>query len=82
VKYVFDAYTTKANKRLKVVLRHLWRVKIKTTCGFICISFEDFHIDKIALERRAAGPQRCVPPFPGNQIYIRFPFIPFIVEIH
>ena len=26
------------------------------------------------LECRAAGPQRCVPPFPGNQIYIRFPF--------
>ncbi len=45
---VFDVHTSKASKRLKVVLFHLWRVKVKTAGGFICISFGDFHIDKIA----------------------------------
>jgi hypothetical protein len=52
VKYVFDAHTSKANKRLKVVLLHLWRVNAKTTDGFICISFGDFHlrVDKTAPE--------------------------------
>jgi hypothetical protein len=49
VKNVFDVHTSKAGKRLKVVLLfHLWRVNVKTTGGFICISFGDFHIDKIA----------------------------------
>jgi hypothetical protein len=42
VKYVFDAHTSKAGKRLKVVLHHLWRVNVKTTGGFICMSLEDF----------------------------------------
>jgi hypothetical protein len=45
---VFDVHTSKASKRLKVVLLHLWRVNVKTTGGFICISFGDFHKDKIA----------------------------------
>jgi hypothetical protein len=48
VKYVFDAHTTKASKRLKGVLLHLWRINVKTTGGFICVSFGDFHIDKVA----------------------------------
>ncbi len=39
VKYLFDAHTSKASKRPKVVLLHLWRVNVKTTGGFICISF-------------------------------------------
>ncbi len=42
MKYVFDAHTSKAGKRLKVVLHHLWRVNVKTTGGFICMSLEDF----------------------------------------
>ncbi len=33
--------------RLKVVLLHLWRVNVKTTGGFICISLGDFYTDKI-----------------------------------
>ncbi len=48
VKYVFDAHTSKASKRLKVVLLHLWRVNVKTTGGFIYFSLGDFHTDKIA----------------------------------
>jgi hypothetical protein len=31
---VFDAHMSKASKELKVVLLHLWRVKVKTTGGF------------------------------------------------
>ncbi len=46
--YIFDVHASKASKRLKVVLLHLWHVNVKTTGGFICISFGDFHIDKIA----------------------------------
>ncbi len=46
---VFDVHTTKACKRMKVVLLHLfWCVNVKTIGGFICISFGDFHIDNIA----------------------------------
>ncbi len=41
VKNVFD-HTSKAGKRLKVVLLHLWRQNVETTSGFICISFRDF----------------------------------------
>ncbi len=48
VKYVFNAHTSKASKRLKVVLLHLWHVNVKTTGGFILISLGDFHTDKIA----------------------------------
>ncbi len=48
MKYVFDAHTSKASKRLKVILLDLWRINVKTIGGFICISFGDFHIDKIA----------------------------------
>ncbi len=46
--YVFDVHTSKARLKVVVVLLHLWRVKVKTTRGFIYISFGDFHIDKIA----------------------------------
>jgi hypothetical protein len=35
VKIVFDVHTSKASKELKVVLLRLWRVKGKTTRGFI-----------------------------------------------
>jgi hypothetical protein len=53
VKYVFDAHTSKASKRLKVVLLHLWRVNVKTTVladlfASHSISLGDFHRDKIA----------------------------------
>jgi hypothetical protein len=44
--YVFDVHTSKASKRLKVVLLHLWRINVKTTGGFINISDEDFHMVK------------------------------------
>jgi len=37
VKYVFGAHTSKASKRLKVVLLQLWLVNVKTTPGFINI---------------------------------------------
>ncbi len=47
--YVFDVHTSKTFKRPKVVLLHLWLVNVKTTGGFICISFGDFHLDKIAV---------------------------------
>ncbi len=33
--YVFDFHTSKVSIELKVVLLHLWRVKVKTTRGFI-----------------------------------------------
>jgi hypothetical protein len=39
---VFDVHTSKANKRPKVVLLHLWRINVKTTGGFINIPVEDF----------------------------------------
>ncbi len=45
---VFDVHRSKGGKRLKVVLLHLWRVNVKTTGGFLSISFGDFHTDKIA----------------------------------
>jgi hypothetical protein len=48
VRYVFDAHTSNARKILKVVLLHLRGVNVKTNGGFLCISFGDFHIDKIA----------------------------------
>jgi hypothetical protein len=38
--------TSKASKRLKVALLHLWRIIEKATRGFIAIPLEDFHIDK------------------------------------
>jgi hypothetical protein len=44
----FDAHMSKASKEQKVVLLHLWGVKVKTTGGFIYISLGDFHIDKTA----------------------------------
>ncbi len=48
MKYVFDAHKSKARKRLKVILLTFVSVNVKTTGGFICISFGDFHIGKIA----------------------------------
>ncbi len=48
VKYVFDIHTSKESKRLEVALLRLWRVNVKTTGGFLCISLGDFHTDKIA----------------------------------
>jgi hypothetical protein len=46
--YVFDIHTSKAGKRLKVVLFHLWRISVETTGGFINIPVEDFHMVKTA----------------------------------
>ncbi len=46
--YVFYVYTSKASKRLKMVLLHLWRINVRTTRGFINIPLEEFHIDKTA----------------------------------
>jgi hypothetical protein len=48
VKYVFDAHTSKASKRLMVVPLHFWRINIKTTGGLINIPVEDFHMVKTA----------------------------------
>jgi hypothetical protein len=50
VSSVFDVHTSKASKRLKVVLLllHLWRHNVKTTREFSNIPLKDFHIDKIA----------------------------------
>jgi hypothetical protein len=43
--YGFDVqHTSNASKRLKVVLLHLWRTNVKTTCGFLNIPVEDFHL--------------------------------------
>jgi hypothetical protein len=47
VKNIFYVHTSKAGKKLKVILLYLWRINVKTTGGFICISFGDFHIDKV-----------------------------------
>ncbi len=48
VKNVFDVHTSDAGKRLlEAVLLYLWRLNVETTGGLICISFGDFHIDKI-----------------------------------
>ncbi len=45
----YVVHTSKVSKELKVVvLRHLWRVNVKTTRGFINIPLEDFHIEKTA----------------------------------
>jgi hypothetical protein len=44
--YVFNVHTSKASKRLKVVLLHLWRINVKTTGGLTNIPVEDFHIVK------------------------------------
>ncbi len=41
--YVFDVHTSKASKRLKVLLLHLWRINVKTTRRFIDILLDDFH---------------------------------------
>jgi hypothetical protein len=46
--YGFDVHTSKASKRLKVVLLHLLRTNVKTTGGFINIPVEDFHLVKTA----------------------------------
>ncbi len=48
--YVFEVHTSKARKKLEVVLLqlHLWRINVKMTRGFIDISLEDFHMDKTA----------------------------------
>jgi hypothetical protein len=46
--YVFDVHASKVSTELRVVLLHLWRVNVMTTCGFINIPLEDFHIDKTA----------------------------------
>ncbi len=46
--YVFDVRTSKASRRLKVVLLHLWRINVNTTGGFINIPVEDFHMVKTA----------------------------------
>jgi hypothetical protein len=43
-----SAFDAQASKELMVVLLHLWRVKVKTTGGFIYRSLGDFHIDKTA----------------------------------
>jgi hypothetical protein len=43
---MFDVQTSKVSKELKVVLLHLWRVNVKTICGFINIPLDDFHIYK------------------------------------
>jgi hypothetical protein len=48
VKYVFDAHTSKASKRLKVVPLHLCRINIKTTGGLINIPVENLHMVKTA----------------------------------
>ncbi len=50
VKYVFDAHTSKASKRLMVVVvpLHFWRIDIKTTGGLINIPVEDFQMVKTA----------------------------------
>ncbi len=40
--------TSKANKELKVVLLHLWRVNVKTTRRFIYIPLVDSHTVKTA----------------------------------
>jgi hypothetical protein len=49
--FVFDVHTSKASKRLKVVLPpplHLWRINVKTPRGFINISLTEFYMDKTA----------------------------------
>jgi hypothetical protein len=42
VKYVFDAHTSKAGKRLNVVLLCLWRTLVKQLGGFPSTSSADF----------------------------------------
>ncbi len=47
--YVFDVHTSRARKRLKVVLLlYHWLANVKTTGGFYCMSFPYFFIDKTA----------------------------------
>jgi hypothetical protein len=45
---IFDNRIMRVNQILKVVLLHLWHVKVKTTRGFSNNSLDDFHIDKTA----------------------------------
>jgi hypothetical protein len=71
VKYVFDAHTSKASKRLKVVLLHLWRENAKTTGGFICISFGDFHIDKTTIPKK--DPEKSAMDFPQCSVLLVSP---------
>ncbi len=44
--YLFDVYTSKASKRLKAVLLHLWRINVKATGGFSNIPVKNFHMVK------------------------------------
>jgi hypothetical protein len=45
---IFGHHTSKARYEMKVILLHLWRVSVKTICGFINILLADFFIDKPA----------------------------------
>ncbi len=65
MKYVFDAHTSKARRTDgDTIVFHLWRVNVKTTGGFICISLGDFHIDKTAPNNNITNCAiiKCRPP--------------------
>jgi hypothetical protein len=45
--YVFAVHTSKASKRLKMVLLHLGLINVKTSRGFINIPIEDYWTNNV-----------------------------------